>query len=106
MLQNDNNELNTSSLAMNALDNIPSPGPNAKNIVALVKHSGKVTGYQLSDGSTLSKEEGVALAKNGGINGVGISHRNGQEYLKSLPDNTENNNLSSLPTVSENSVKG
>lgn len=106
MLQNNNNELNTSSLAMNALDNIPSPGPTAKNIVALVKHSGKVTGYQLSDGSTLSKEEGVALAKNGGINGVGISHRNGQEYLKSLPDNTENNNLSSLPTVSENSVQG
>lgn len=106
MLQNDNRELNTSSLAMNALDNIPSPGPNTKNIVALVKHSGKVTGYQLSDGSTLSKEEGVALAKNGGINGVGISHRNGQEYLKSLPDNTENNNLSSLPTVSENSVQG
>lgn len=106
MLQNNNNESKTSSLAMNALDNIPSPGPDAKNIIALVKHSGKVTGYKLSDGSTLSKEEGVALAKNGGINGVGISHRNGQEYLKSIPDNTENNNLSSLPTVSENSIQG
>ncbi|WP_455718381.1 DUF3892 domain-containing protein [Anaerosporobacter sp.] len=106
MLQNDNNEINSSSLAMNALDDIPKPTANAKDIVALVKHSGKVTGYQLSSGETLSKEEGVALAKNGGINGVGISHRNGQEYLKSLPDNTEGNNLSSLPTVSENSVQG
>ncbi|WP_455715102.1 DUF3892 domain-containing protein [Anaerosporobacter sp.] len=106
MLQNENNEINSSSLAMNALDDIPKPTANAKDIVALVKHSGKVTGYQLSSGETLSKEEGVALAKNGGINGVGISHRNGQEYLKSLPDNTEGNNLSSLPTVSENSVQG
>ncbi len=105
MLQNNETELKTSSLAMNALDNIPKPGPNAQNIVALVKHSGKVTGYQLSSGETLSKEDGVALAKSGGISGVGISHRNGQEYLKSLPDNTEGNNLSSLPTVSENNLK-
>jgi hypothetical protein len=106
MLQNDDNELNSPSLAMNALDVIPKPTSNAKNIVALVKHSGKVTGYQLSSGETLTKEEGVALAKSGGINGVGVSHRNGQEYLKSLPDNTEGNNLSSLPTVSENNVQG
>ena len=106
MIQTNNETLNTSALAMNTLDDIPKPGPNAQNIVALVKHSGKVTGYQLANGTTLSKEEGVALAKNGGINGVGIAHRNGQEYLKSIPDSTENNNLSSLPTVSENTLHG
>lgn len=92
-------DIDTSALAMNALDDIPKPKEDARDIVALVKHSGKITGYQLSDGAILSKEEGVALAKAGGINGVGIAHRNDTEYLKSLPDSTEDNNLGSLPSV-------
>lgn len=91
----------TASLAMNTLDDIPQPASDAKDIVGLVKSSGKVTGYQLSDGATVSKEEGVSMAKAGEINGVGIAHRNGSEYLKTLPDGTENNNLSNLPSVSE-----
>lgn len=91
----------TASLAMNTLDDIPQPSSDAKDIVGLVKSSGKVTGYQLSDGATVSKEEGVSMAKAGEINGVGIAHRNGSEYLKTLPDGTENNNLSNLPSVSE-----
>lgn len=90
----------TASLAMNTLDDIPRPGNNAKDIVGLVKSSGKVTGYQLSDGRTVSKEEGVAMAKSGEINGVGIAHRGDSEYLKSLPDGTEQNNLTNLPSVS------
>lgn len=93
------NNINASSLPMNALDDIPTPNQNAKDIVALVKESGRVTGYQLSDGTVLSKQDGVDLARNGGISGVGIAHRNGTEYLKSLPDNEESNNLSSLPSV-------
>ncbi|BBF42315.1 hypothetical protein lbkm_0997 [Lachnospiraceae bacterium KM106-2] len=88
-----------SALAMAALDVIPTPDNNAKDIVALVKHSGKVTGYQLSDGNIVSKEEGVSLAKEGQIRGVGVAHRNSTEYLKSLPDGTEDNNLSHLPTI-------
>lgn len=89
-----------SALAMSALDNVPTPTDNAKNIVALLKEQGKVSGYQLSDGQLVSKEEGVALAKEGQIQGVGIAHRKDSEYLKSLPDGTEDNNLSHLPTVS------
>lgn len=89
-----------SELAKNALDDIPTPSGNAKDIVALVKSSGKITGYQLSDGTTVSKEEGVALAKEGGINGVGIAHRGDTQYLKSLPDGQEANNLGNLPSVS------
>lgn len=96
---NDNVKKYRSELAMSALDDIPKPSSDAKDIVALVKHSGRVSGYQLSDGQILSKEEGVELAKQGGINGVGIAHRSGTEYLKSLPDEEEGNNLSSLPTV-------
>lgn len=92
---------NNSQLPMNTLSEIPSPKPDAKNIVGLVKHSGKVSGYKLSDGRVIDKTEGVSLAKQGEINGVGISKRNGNEYLKSLPDGSENNNLGSLPTVTD-----
>lgn len=88
------------ALAMNTLDDIPTPKNNAKEIVGLVKSSGRITGYQLSDGSTVSKQEGVDMAKDGEIKGVGIAHRKDTEYLKSLPDDSENNNLSSLPSVS------
>lgn len=89
-----------SELAYAALDDIPTPKPDAKEIVGLVKSGGRITGYQLSDGSRISKEEGVALAKSGDIKGVGIAHRKDSEYLKSLPDGTESNNLSNLPSVS------
>lgn len=88
------------ALARNTLDEIPEPKSDAKKIVGLVKSSGKVTGYQLSDGSTVSKQEGVALAKSGEIQGVGVAHRKDTEYLKSLPDKTESNNLNNLPSVS------
>lgn len=87
------------SLPMKALDEIPEPESNAKSVTALVKDGSSVTGYQLSDDAIVTKEEGIEMAKNGEINGVGISHRNGKEYLKSLPDDTESNNLSHLPTV-------
>ena len=89
------------SLAMNTLDTIPNPNLNSKNIAALIKDGNDVTGYKLSDGTTLSKENAIALAKSGGISGVGVSHRNGKEYLKSLPDETEGKNLSKLPTIDE-----
>ena len=88
------------ALPMSALDDIPQAKSDACEITGLVKESGRVTGYQLSSGSIISKEEGVSMAKAGGIKGVGIAHRNGKEYLKSLPDETEDNNLSHLPTVS------
>ncbi|MDF2567891.1 MAG: hypothetical protein K0R90_1347 [Oscillospiraceae bacterium] len=90
-----------SKLPMMALQDIPTPNPDAKQIVALVKERGRVTGYQLSDGQVLDKPQGVQLAKQGGIRGVGIAVRNGNEYLKSLPDGAENNNLSSLPSVTQ-----
>lgn len=89
-----------SKLAYAALDDVPTPKSDAKKIVGLVKSSGRITGYQLSNGSIVSKEEGVSLAKAGEIQGVGIAHRKDSEYLKSLPDGTENNNLGNLPSIS------
>lgn len=88
-----------SSLPKMAMKEIPTPGAGAEKIVALVKERGKISGYQLSDGRVLSKSEGVDLARQGGIQGVGISSRNGTEYLKSVPDGTEGNNLNALPTM-------
>jgi hypothetical protein len=99
-IQNTEKDMLTEALARNTLDNIPTPNSDAKEIVGLVKSSGRVTGYQLSDGSTVSKQEGVELARQGDIKGVGIAHRKDTEYLKSLPDGSENNNLNNLPSIS------
>lgn len=85
--------------ALNTFDDVPNPAPDAKEIVGVVKDKGKISGYQLSDGNILSKQQGVSMAKEGKIKGVGVASRNGTQYLKSLPDETENNNLSQLPTV-------
>ncbi len=90
-----------SALPMQTLQEVPAPNADAKQIVGLVKNSGKITGYRLSDGQTLTKEQGIALARQGGIAGIGIASRKGSEYLKSLPDGSENNNLGNLPSVSE-----
>ena len=93
------NNANSSALPMAAMKEIPTPNANAATITGLVKEGGHVVGYQLSNGQTLNKDEGVALARQGGIMGVGISERDGSEYLKSLPDDTEGNNLGNLPSV-------
>ena len=87
-------------LAYAALDEVPTPKSDAKEIIGLVKSSSRITGYQLSDGAIVSKEDGVAMAKAGEIQGVGIAHRKDSEYFKSLPDGTENNNLGNLPSIS------
>ena len=86
------------SLPLNAVE-IPTAQPYADTVTALKKESGKITGYQLSSGEVLDKKEAVNRARQGGISGVGISHRSGNEYLKSIPDDTEDNNLGNLPAV-------
>lgn len=97
---NTENKENGARLAYATLDEIPQLKADAKEITGLVKTGGRITGYQLSDGSTVSKEEGVAMAKAGEIQGVGVAHRKDSEYLRSLPDGTESNNLGNLPSVS------
>ena len=92
--------MKTNELVLNTLDSIPNPLADAKSIVGLVKSGGKVTGYQLSDNSIVKKNEAVSMAKMGQIRGVGIAHRGDLEYLKAIPDGSENNNLGNLPSVS------
>lgn len=88
------------NLVKNTLDQIPQTNSNAKQIVGLVKESGRITRYQLSDNSIVEKQQAVNMAKQGQIAGVGIAHRGDTEYLKSIPDGSENNNLGNLPSVS------
>lgn len=97
----DNQSNMGASLAKASLDQIPTANADAKEIIGLVKTHGRISGYQLSDGSKVTREQGVSMAKAGDIKNVGISHRKDTEYLKSIPDGSEDNNLGSLPSVSE-----
>ena len=90
-------------LVKQTLDQIPQASADAKKIVGLVKEGGKVTGYQLSDNRIVDKQQGVNMAKQGQIVGVGIAHRGDTEYLKSIPDGKESTNLSNLPSISPQS---
>ena len=92
--------MNTHQLVKNTLDKIPQANPNAQRIIGLVKEGGRITGYQLSDNSIVGKQQAVDMARQGRIAGVGIAHRGDTEYLKSIPDGSENNNLGNLPAVS------
>ena len=91
------------NLVKNTLDVIPESKDNAKRITGLVKEGGRITGYQLSDNTVISKQNAVDMAKQGQIAGVGIAHRGDTEYLKSIPNGTENDNLGNLPSVSPES---
>ena len=88
------------ALVKQTLDQIPQTSPNAKRITGLVKEGGRITGYQLSDNTIVEKQQAVNMAKQGQIAGVGIAHRGDTQYLKSIPDGNENNNLGNLPSVS------
>ena len=83
----------------NTLDEIPNPDSDAKKITGLVKDGNEITGYRLSDNSIISKQEGINMAKQGKIQGVGIAHKGDTVYLKSIPNETDNDNLSHLPTA-------
>lgn len=57
------NENRTAALPKAALDEIPTPDPDAVSITGLVKSRGRISGYQLSDDRIVSREKGVSLAK-------------------------------------------
>ena len=80
---------------------VPTPKSDAKRITKLVKHDGDVVGYELSNGQMVSKDEGIQMAKMGEIAGVAVATRKGNEYLRSLPDENENNNLGNLPSITD-----
>jgi predicted HTH transcriptional regulator len=83
----------------NTLDDIPAPDENAQSITGLIKENGEITGYQLSNNKKISRQDAVNLARRGKIKGVGIAHNGNTEYLKSIPNSNESDNLGNLPTV-------
>ena len=89
------------NLPENINKEVPTPNADAVRISKLVKHSGDVVGYELSNGQRISKDEGIEMAKNGEIAGVAVATRKGNEYLRSLPDESENNNLGNLPSITD-----
>ena len=94
--------MDANNLVKNTLDQIPQPNADARRIVGLVKEGGRITGYQLSDETFVSKPQAVSMAKQGQIAGVGIAHRGDTEYLKSIPNGDEHDNLGNLPSISPN----
>lgn len=100
MNDNSSNSINGNELVKNTLDQIPQAKSNAKRITGLVKENGRVTGYQLSDNTIVEKPKAVQMAKQGEIAGVGVAHRGDNEYLKSIPNDKENDNLGNLSAVS------
>ncbi|MCL2088873.1 MAG: DUF3892 domain-containing protein [Oscillospiraceae bacterium] len=83
--------------ASQSSDIIPVFKSDAQYIAAVRRDSGTIIAYRLANGLVLGKDEAVQRAKLGEIAGVCISRRDNSEFLKSLPDQTANNNLSSLP---------
>lgn len=57
-----NTEMRT-ELPKLAMDEIPTPAADAASITGLVKKSGKISGYQLSDNRIVSREEGGGTCK-------------------------------------------
>lgn len=93
-----NGDMEEYNFVKNTLDQIPKTNVHAKRIVKLVKEGGRITGYQLSDNFIVKKQQAVNMAKHGQIAGVSIAHRGDAEYLKAIPDGSENNleNVASL----------
>ena len=89
------------NLPKNINKEVPTPNADAKRITKLVKHDGDVVGYELSNGQRVSKDEGIQMAKMGEIAGVAVATRKGNEYLRSLTDENENNNLGNLPSITD-----
>ena len=92
---------NYANPAMNTFDQIPQANNNAASVTAQITNSGHVTGYQLSNGATVTTDQAVNMAKSGEIAGVGVAHNKGKQYIKSLPDSSASNNLGNLPRIEQ-----
>lgn len=75
-------------------------GINAEQITKLIKSGGEVVGYELESGVHVSVQQAIEMAKNNGLKHVGVStSKDGSEYIRSLADGDESNNLGNLPSI-------
>ena len=75
-------------------------GPNAKAITKRIVKSGEVVGYELESGEHVTIEQAIQMAKANELRHVGVStSKDGSEYIRSLADSDESNNLGNLPSI-------
>lgn len=75
-------------------------GSDAKGITKLIKQGGDVVGYELSSGQHVSVDEAIEMAKANELQHVGVAtSKAGTEYIRSLADGDESNNLGNLPSI-------
>lgn len=76
-------------------------GANAEQITKLIKSGGEVVGYELESGKHISVKQAIDMARNNQLKHVGVStSKDGREYIRSLADGDESNNLGNLPSIS------
>lgn len=60
---------------------------------------GDITDVMLQNGNVYSIDEAVLMAKDGLIAGVSVGRaKNGREYLRSIPNDNQWDNLENMPT--------
>ena len=72
-----------------------------KSKIAKVKKNpdGDITDVMLDNGNVYSINEAIMMTKDGLIEGVNVGKaRNGREYLRSNPNDSEGDNLDNIPT--------
>lgn len=75
-------------------------GENAESICKLIKSGGEVVGYELESGKHISVSQAIEMAKANQLKHVGVStSKDGSEYIRSLADGDESNNLGNLPSI-------
>ncbi|MBE6023142.1 MAG: DUF3892 domain-containing protein [Cellulosilyticum sp.] len=75
-------------------------GANAQAITKLIKSGGEVVGYELESGQHISVHQAIEMAKGNMLKHVGVStSKDGSEYIRSLADGDESNNLGNLPSI-------
>lgn len=73
---------------------------NKSKIIKVKKNSqGDLTDVMLDNGNVYSVNEAIMMAKDELIEGVNVGKaKNGREYLRSNPNDNENDNLDNKPT--------
>ena len=73
----------------------------AKIVKVRKNNDGDITDVMLQNGNIFSINEAIMMARDNKIEGVNVGKaKNGREFLRSDPNNTEDDNLDNLPTFS------
>jgi hypothetical protein len=73
---------------------------NKSKIIKVKKNQdGDITDVMLENGNVYSVDEAIMMTRDGLIQGVNVGKaRNGREYLRSNPNDSEGDNLDSMQT--------